>query len=481
MSLADGANTTIYSSFSNSTLDTGTYSLQLSSVTDARWAAQNTTTSQAMGISGNLAGASQDVKGLTAGAHTVKVTQASAAAAITGDVVLADYTGDVQKFKLSVKDADGNTDTSADLSIDADVSGGIAALVTDIQAAIDADATIGKDTGGDTVSRVEVYAVDADTIGFRSTAQGSDSYIAIASPGAGTDATAGTEALEGFTNGDSGTGTDGIMELDGFSTTVSFIEGSDMEAATTVTLSDGDDGQIKFASRIDQTTDALRGLNLGNVVVNVTAASGTATVYDSDGGSGGSGNAGTAVSFTADEAFTIGDDGGNSMSVTIGNQILLEGTAASGSYEDLTVVDNALTFQVGGGRNQTVELSLLDVGSDTLAVGLTNTSSFANLSEIQVGTAQEATDAMLLIDQAISEVTDVRASIGSFQANTLESQLSNLRVASENMTSARSTLVDADFAVETSQYTKQQILMQTGITILKSAGQMPQMVLSLLQ
>ena len=49
------------------------------------------------------------------------------------------------------------------------------------------------------------------------------------------------------------------------------------------------------------------------------------------------------------------------------------------------------------------------------------------------------------------------------------------------MTAARSTLVDADFAEETSQFTKQQILMQTGMSILRSAGQMPQLVLSLLQ
>jgi len=166
------------------------------------------------------------------------------------------------------------------------------------------------------------------------------------------------------------------------------------------------------------------------------------------------------VSWTAEEAFTILDENGKSLRVTIGNNIKLDGDGA-------------------GDRDQTVSLSLLDVASTELAKSVSNTSGFTSLADIQVGTAQQCSDALLLIDQAIDEVTDIRAEMGSFQANTLESQLNNLRVAAENLTAARSTIVDADFAEEVSEFTKQQILLQTGMSTLSSAGSIPQLVLSL--
>ena len=488
VTLADGTNTTIYGTFSNSTLDTGTYSIQLSSVTDAHWTAQNSTTSANMGISGNLAAASQDVSGLTAGAHTVKVTQASTSATLTGAVTLTDYsTAGSEKFKLRVKDASGAYVTAAaDLVLSTDCSGSIDDLVTAINTAIDGDANIGSGT----VFNVKAEAVGA-TLSFRTAAHGSGAYAEIVAASGGTQAAG--NSFSGFANTDStdggGTatgvqGTDAVMELDGSANTVTFIEGSNSGgvSATTITLSDGDDGQAKFASRVDQVTDALRGLNLGNVVLDVTAATGTATIYNSTGGSGGAGSAGTSATFTADIGVSVGAYGSaGSMRLTVGSQILLEGVAAASSYEDLTVVDNALVFQVGSGRGQTVELSLIDVGADTLAQAITNTSNFTDLSQISVLTQQQSADSLLLVDQAIGEVTDVRANMGSFQANTLESQHSNLRIAAENMIAARSTIVDVDFAAEVSEFTKQQILMQAGISVLSSAGQMPQLVLSLLR
>ena len=270
------------------------------------------------------------------------------------------------------------------------------------------------------------------------------------------------------------------MELDGYATTVDYVEGEDSVTETTVTLTDGDVGQLKFS--VDNLTEiesyTERGLVLGTVVFDVTAATGTATLYTEEDGAG---TSGSAVSWTADTAFTISDYDGESLQATVGNQIQLDGAGAGTTTENLTITDNSLQFQVGGDRLQTVNLSLLDVGSDTLAQNVTNTTNFADLSEITVLTAQQCADAILLVDAAISEVTNARADIGSFQANTLESQLNNLQVAAENMTSARSTIMDADFAEEVSEFTKAQILMQSGMTILANAGTIPQMVLSLLR
>jgi flagellin len=85
------------------------------------------------------------------------------------------------------------------------------------------------------------------------------------------------------------------------------------------------------------------------------------------------------------------------------------------------------------------------------------------------------------VDDAITQVSTMRGDLGSFQANALESNLNNLRIASENMTAAESTLRDTDFASEMADFTKNQILQQAGITVLSKANQVPQSVLSLLQ
>ena len=75
----------------------------------------------------------------------------------------------------------------------------------------------------------------------------------------------------------------------------------------------------------------------------------------------------------------------------------------------------------------------------------------------------------------------MRGDLGSFQSNTLESNLNNLRIASENMTAAESVLRDTDFAAEMADFTKNQILMQAGMTVLSNANTLPQSVLSLLR
>ena len=490
VTLADGTNDTIYASFSNSTLATGTRSLQLTAQTDAYWTFENETTMEAMGIFDKTDGLSndgQDVKGLTAGAHTVKVTQASAASSIEAAANL-DAMGAAEYFKLTIGKGDSTNYAETELTIaDKDYAAlAVSDLVTDINALIEANGVIGL-TGG-AVAKVEAYDAGGGSIGFRTTGQGSESYVKITAGTTGADALGVGGVLAGYTTADDsdtaiiGTaGIDAIVELDGYATTVDYVEGDDSLAATSVTLTDGDVGQLKFQAQndVELETPAARGLNLGTMVATVTAAAGTATIYTE---ADGAGTNGTAVNWTADTAISISDYAGNSVGVTIGNQILLDaGPGAGTSTENLTIVDNSLVFQVGGDRNQTVSLSLLDVGSDTLAQNVTNTSGFSNLSEISALTSQGSSDSLLLIDQAIGEVTDVRANIGSFQSNTLDSQIRNLMMASENMTAARSTLVDADFAHEVSEFTKQQILMQAGIQILSSAGQMPQLILSLLR
>ncbi len=97
-----------------------------------------------------------------------------------------------------------------------------------------------------------------------------------------------------------------------------------------------------------------------------------------------------------------------------------------------------------------------------------------------IDVSADAAAAITALDTAIGTIVDARNTIGSFQSNTLESQINYLQAAAENMTAARSTIVDADFAVEVAEFTKQQILLQSGMQVLSTASQLPQLVLGLL-
>ena len=142
---------------------------------------------------------------------------------------------------------------------------------------------------------------------------------------------------------------------------------------------------------------------------------------------------------------------------------------------------NALTFQIGGNRNQITKLAIPSVASDKLAMNLSNESGFRNLSELDLRSFQGAQDAMLLIDDAIDQITSVRADLGAMQKNTLESNIASLRVAKENLTNSESVLRDTDMAEEMSDFTKYQIMSQAATAMLAQANQAPNNVLSLLK
>lgn len=101
------------------------------------------------------------------------------------------------------------------------------------------------------------------------------------------------------------------------------------------------------------------------------------------------------------------------------------------------------------------------------------------LSEIDISTAEGATAALTAIDNALDAVNSQRADLGALQ-NRFESTVSNLQISKENMTAANSRIRDADFAAETAELSRTQVLQQAGISVLAQANQRPQQVLSLL-
>jgi len=99
---------------------------------------------------------------------------------------------------------------------------------------------------------------------------------------------------------------------------------------------------------------------------------------------------------------------------------------------------------------------------------------------VDISSVSGANDAIAVLDGALSQLNSIRGDLGAIQ-NRFESTISNLSTTAENLSAARSRILDADFAAETANLTRATILQQAGISILSQANSLPQQVLSLLQ
>ena len=144
------------------------------------------------------------------------------------------------------------------------------------------------------------------------------------------------------------------------------------------------------------------------------------------------------------------------------------------------VTQNSLVYQIGANHRQTVAFSFGDLRSEQLSRDIDNESGFSSLSDIDVTNSDSAQDSIKLIDQAIMEIGVLRGNLGSFQRNSLESNLRNLRVSSENLMHAESVIRDSDMAAEMSDFTKNQIMVASGTAMAAQANQIPKSVLQLI-
>ena len=102
------------------------------------------------------------------------------------------------------------------------------------------------------------------------------------------------------------------------------------------------------------------------------------------------------------------------------------------------------------------------------------------VSDIDVSTVDGAQEAVQIIDGAIKSIDSQRADLGAVQ-NRFDNTISNLQSISENASAAKGRITDTDFAAETANMSKNQVLQQAGTAILAQANQLPQAVLSLLR
>ncbi len=150
---------------------------------------------------------------------------------------------------------------------------------------------------------------------------------------------------------------------------------------------------------------------------------------------------------------------------------VLTGTKFNGT--NLLSTNTTLTFQVGANNTATDQI---DVTTTDLTLGAGVTAVVAG----DITNVVNAKAAMDDLDVAIDEMTTARSTFGAAQ-NRFDSVISNLQIASENQAAARSRIMDADFAAETANLSRAQILQQAGNAMVAQANQLPQQVLQLLQ
>lgn len=148
---------------------------------------------------------------------------------------------------------------------------------------------------------------------------------------------------------------------------------------------------------------------------------------------------------------------------------LTEGAANN----DSTRVQGDLTFTSTGSSTVTTS------AAGTLFTVASNSSALSSVDSINIGTREGANSAISVIDGALSAIDNQRASLGAKQ-NRFESTISNLQNISENVSAANSRIKDTDYAAESANLTKNQIMQQAGTAMLSQANQLPQAVLSLL-
>jgi flagellin len=158
-------------------------------------------------------------------------------------------------------------------------------------------------------------------------------------------------------------------------------------------------------------------------------------------------------------------------------------TGVSASY-DSTTDDINFSSTAEGSWNGNFTIGGTDDGTTTgvdAATGITSSSTTTGaLDTLDISTAGGASAALSQIDSALDTINSSRATLGALQSR-FESAVSNINIQSENISAARGRIVDADFAKETANLSRSQVLQQAGTAMVAQANQLPQGVLSLLR
>ena len=276
--------------------------------------------------------------------------------------------------------------------------------------------------------------------------------------------TAGDSAYTIATNVNAVSGTTGVTAKGTNSATLSGLSAS---GSVSLTLGSGSSTATVTAAVTTTDLSALsKAINNVSGTTGITAdvSGGTLTLRQADGKDIKLDNFTHATS--AGATISVGD-AGTAETLTDGanDSTTISGTLTCSSSETYSV-SSSVAAAAG---------SVLNVAANT-AVSATA----SLVSAIDIGSASGAQSAIDVVDSALARVNGIRADLGAVQTR-FELAINNLQTTSENLSAARSRIVDTDFAAETANLTRAQILQQAGVAMLAQANALPQNVLALLR
>lgn len=165
---------------------------------------------------------------------------------------------------------------------------------------------------------------------------------------------------------------------------------------------------------------------------------------------------------------------------------LAESSNVAATNAKITVTGGGSLFQIGQDVSAAGQIGIGIDAINTARLGgvagkVYELGTGGGKSLLDVGPSVPGSNLVDIINQAIDKVSTLRGRLGAIQKNVIETNISSLGVALENISEARSTITDTDFAAETANLTKAQILQQSSLTVLQIANQAPNQILSLLR
>ena len=271
----------------------------------------------------------------------------------------------------------------------------------------------------------------------------------------------------------------------------SFVSGTALSAVSYAinTVSDATGVTATMASATNQTS----GLTLASETLGSDSFVGVRKLEDGDffstfdqqGGSSINRDAGEDVLALVNGSLALGDGGTVSLrSATVNLEVALSTAAAQTlAAHTFSVVGGGADFQIGPSVNssQQIGFGIQSVAASHLGdrmIGFLSTVLTGGDNSLVNGRAREASE---IIDLSIDQVAILRGRLGAFERNTLDTAARSQRIALENLTASESRIRDTDFARETSQLTRGQILVQAGTSTLAIANSSASSVLALLQ
>lgn len=191
----------------------------------------------------------------------------------------------------------------------------------------------------------------------------------------------------------------------------------------------------------------------------------------------------TATFSTTNGSVALAAADGRNITVTFDTGVTTAITGLTGTAASSTTTRSAVTLSSSGSDGITIgDLDGLSASASGLTVGYTaaSTSIGSGVSGIDLTTASSSQDALTTLDLAIDTITNSRAAMGAYQ-NRLTASIANLETTSMNLSASRSRILDTDYAKETTNLAKAQIIQQAATAMLAQANQSGQSVLALLK